>query len=320
MGDWSPRACQLFCQHCRSSSVSRGSAGAGTGRIIEGDPAMRIFRRRQAGTDADEIAMHAPKHSGSGRITAVVSAIALLFSGFSLWETSLKRADLSVYVAGVVTYSRDNSASLSIMPSGGFEVIALPVTIANSGARDAPVLGLQLDVKNPQTGLSARFEATYIAEASYFNTHSRTREKTPFSALVLAGRTAWRGTVVFYPISYSNGKSLTPVGKVREFNDMLRTKYATEMGGASSISVLREKLPNLPELAELDAYYAKVVEPDGKAEMTLKLIGPAPGNWLDRALDAPIPPIRFTLQTPALHMPDLLKGEPVRLRSVNQGT
>ena len=236
---------------------------------------MRILRRRPAGTDANEIAMHAPKHSGGSRVTAVVSAIALLFSGFSLWEMSLKRADLSVYVAGVVTYSRDNSASLAIMPSGGFEVFAVPVIIANSGARDAPVLGLRLDVKNPQTGLSARFEATYIAEASYFNTDSRTREKTPFSALVLAGRTAWRGTVVFYPVSYSNGKSLTPVGKVREFNDMLRTKYATEMGGASSIAVLREKLPNLPELAELDAYYAKVVEPDVKAEMTLKLISPA---------------------------------------------
>ena len=79
---------------------------------------------------------------------------------------------------------------------------------------------------------------------------------------MIAGRAAWRGTVVFYPVSYSNGKSLTPVGKVREFNDMLRTKYATEMGGASSIAVLREKLPNLPELAELDAYYAKVVEPE----------------------------------------------------------
>jgi hypothetical protein len=281
---------------------------------------MRILRRGPAGTDANELALHAARNSGGNLVTAAVSAIALLFSGFSLWETSLKQADLSVYVAGVVTYARDNNASLAILPSGGFEVFAVPVTIANSGARDAAVLGLQLDVKNSQSGLSARFEATYIAEASYFNTDSRTREKTPFSALVIAGRTAWRGTVVFYPVSYSNGKSLTPVGKVREFNDMLRTKYATEMGGASSISVLREKLPNLPELAELDAYSAKVVEPDVKAEMTLRIISPAPSNWLDRALDVPVPPITLTLQTPAFHMPDVLKGEPVRLRSANPET
>ena len=46
-----------------------------------------------------------------------------------------------------------------------------------------------------------------------------------------------------------------------------------------------------------------------KAEMTLKLISPAQSKWLDRALDAPVPPITFTLQTPAFHMPDLLKGE-----------
>ena len=106
---------------------------------------MRILRRRPAGTDANEVAMHAAKHSVGSSVTAVVSAVALLFSAFSLWETSLKRADLSVYVAGVVTYSRDNSASLAIMPAGGFEVLAVPVTIANSGARDAAVLGLQLE-------------------------------------------------------------------------------------------------------------------------------------------------------------------------------
>ena len=54
--------------------------------------------------------------------------------------------------------------------------------------------------------------------------------------------------------------------------------------------------------------------------MTLKLIGPAPSNWLDRALDVPVPLIAFTLQTPAFHMPDLLRGEPVRLRSANPET
>ena len=53
---------------------------------------MRILRRRAARTDANETATHAAMHSGGGRITAIVSAIALVFSAYSLWETSLKQA------------------------------------------------------------------------------------------------------------------------------------------------------------------------------------------------------------------------------------
>jgi hypothetical protein len=62
------------------------------GRSIEGDPVMSIFRRRPIGTDANEIAMHVAKHSGGSRITAIGTVIALVFSAYSLWETSLKQA------------------------------------------------------------------------------------------------------------------------------------------------------------------------------------------------------------------------------------
>ena len=121
---------------------------------------MRLFPRRAVGTDANEIASHAIMHYDGGRIAAVISAIALVFSAYSLWETSLKQADVSVYVTGVVSYGRDTSDSTDVQPSGGFEVLAVPVTIANGGARDAPILALHLDVSNPKTGLTARFEAT----------------------------------------------------------------------------------------------------------------------------------------------------------------
>src|SRR5262245_63874395 len=128
---------------------------------------MGILRRRQAGTDANETATHTGGHSGGGRAAAIVSVLALVFSAYSLWETSLKQADLSVYATGVVTYERDTTADGYIMPTGGFEVFAIPITIANGGARDAAVLALQLDVNNTSTDLSARFEATYIADAGY---------------------------------------------------------------------------------------------------------------------------------------------------------
>ena len=285
---------------------------------------MRLFRRRAFARDAsaNDIATHAAVHSGGVQVTAIFSAIALVFSAYSLWETSLKQADLSVYATGVVTYERDLSADEYIQPAGGFEVFAVPITIANAGARDAPVLALQLDVSNPKTGLSARFEATYTADAAYFAGTGAKRPKTPLSALVIAGRSAWTGIVLFYPVNYSNGKALTPVAKVRNFNEELRKKYATEMEGFSSLSKLREKLPDLPEWAEQEAYYAKVVNRNEKVELTLKLISPAPSGWLDRVFGAPAQPVKLTLDVPDI--PEQLlqqkNSDLVRLRSANAGS
>jgi hypothetical protein len=283
---------------------------------------MRLFRRRAIAQDAsvNDIATHAAAPSGGVQVTAIFSAIALVFSAYSLWETSLKRADLSVYATGVVTYERDLSADEYIQPTGGFEVFAIPITIANGGARDAPVLALQLDVGNPKTGLSARFEATYTADAAYFAGTGAKRPKTPFSALVIAGRSAWTGTVLFYPVSYSNGKALTPVRKVRDFNDELRKKYVNESGVTSSstsgVTLRIEKLPDdIPERSELDAYRAKVINQNDKVEVMLKLINPVPSSWLDRALAAPVQPIAFTLDMPDIPSERVARGELVRLRT-----
>ena len=275
---------------------------------------MAWFRRdraRAAGESANEIATASQSRSIA---STIIAGTALIFSGFSLWESTLKQAELSVYVTGVVAYERDLTADEHILPAGGFEVLAVPVTIANGGARDGPVLGMQLDARNPRTGLTARFEATYTADAIYFANTGAKRPKTPFSALVIAGRSAWTGTVLFYPVSYSNEKALTPVRKVAAFNDALRKKYASEMGGASSISVLREKRPDLPEFAELDAYVAKVLNQNEQAEVTLKLIRPAPSGWLERVLGTPVEPVTLSLDMPDIPADRVTRGELVRLR------
>jgi len=279
---------------------------------------MAWFRRDRAktGESATDIVSRVQQF-GSGKAPAtVISATALLFSGFSLWETSLKQADLSVYVTGVVAYERDLTADESIQPAGGFEVFAVPITIANSGARDGAVLSLQLNVNNPKTGLSARLESTYTADGAYFANTGPKRPKTPFSALVIAGRSAWTGTVLFYPVSYSNEKALTPVRKVAALNDLLRKKYAREMADSGSISVLQEKYPNLPELADYAAYYAKVLNQNDEVEVTLKVIRPAPRGWLDRVLGMPVQPVTLTLDMPDIPG-DRTRGELVRLRAAS---
>src|SRR5262245_2493325 len=117
---------------------------------------MRMLRRRPAGTVANEVATRVTRHSWGGWITAIGTVVALVFSGFSLWETSLKQADLTPYVTGVLAYERDQTADAGTLPSGGFEVLAVPITIANRGAREGVVLAMQLEAKNLATGLTAR--------------------------------------------------------------------------------------------------------------------------------------------------------------------
>ena len=135
---------------------------------------------------------------------------------------------------------------------------------------------------------------------------------------MIAGRSAWTGTVLFYPVSYSNDKALTPVRKVAAFNNELRKKYVNEMGGASSLSILREKLPNLPEWAEQDAYHAKVLNQSDTVEATLRLITPAPVGWLDRVLSTPAEPVTLGLGMPDIPGDRVARGELVRLRSLTK--
>jgi hypothetical protein len=170
---------------------------------------MQLFRRRQADANVNHAA-HAVKRSDGGRFSAVISAIALLFSAYSLWETSLKQAELTPYVTGAVTYTSDPFGGSEIQEAGGYEVLAIPVTIANSGARDAAVLSLQLDASNATTSKSVRFDAAYMADATYFATPDKAkRPKMPFAALVVAGRSAWSGVVLFYSDDYKN-RLITP--------------------------------------------------------------------------------------------------------------
>jgi hypothetical protein len=282
---------------------------------------MPLFRRRAAHLDSTTTAAHAALHAHGG-VTAVVSAVALLFSAYSLWETSLKQAELSVHVTGVVTYEHEAPAAFyrDILPAGGYEVFAVPITIANSGARDAAILSLQVDAANRRTGLSARLVGDYTVDGAYFASSGNRRPKTPFSALVVPGRSTWTGTVLFYPVSYSNGKALTPAIEVRKFYDALREKYATELQKAdtSGLVNLREKRPDLIELAaDLaagDEYQAKVANSGDKVELTLKLVQPAPSGWLDRLFSTSVEPIALTVNVPDLSKYSMQRGERVRLR------
>jgi hypothetical protein len=99
-------------------------------------------------------------------------------------------------------------------------------------------------------------------------------------------------------------------------------KYRTEMTDAGVVNFrqLREKFPSLPEFAEYDAYTARVLDKNGKVEVTLRLVMPPPSGWLDRVLDVPVPPLTLTLQAPDFDASNVGAGELVRVRSVSPGT
>ena len=148
--------------------------------------------------------------SGAGWMTTLVSGAALLASGVSLWESTLKQPDLKVYVTDNLSYTRD--------PWGGYEVIAVPLTIANGGARDGAVIALGLEVKGAG-GVTETFASAYTVDASYFGssddvTARRRRPKSPFAPLSIAGRGAYTGTVLFYPAEYREKKVVEPKSRI----------------------------------------------------------------------------------------------------------
>ncbi|MBN9246522.1 MAG: hypothetical protein J0I81_03570, partial [Hyphomicrobium sp.] len=49
-------------------------------------------------------ASESPGHS-RGTLSAMISVLALVFSGYSLWESSLKAPDIKVFVPSVIQFS-----------------------------------------------------------------------------------------------------------------------------------------------------------------------------------------------------------------------
>lgn len=174
-----------------------------------------MIRRRsaQAGYehDAGIDLVRGPASYGAATLTTgIVSLFALLFSGLSLYETVLKQARLHLYVPKTIAYTRD--------PNGSYEVIAIPITIANSGARDGVVSSLTATIKNVETGYQRTLSASFVAEPGYFSTkenysEGKSRPKTAFAPLGIPGRSAYTGTILFYPRDYSEKRIVSAAGR-----------------------------------------------------------------------------------------------------------
>lgn len=147
---------------------------------------MGVIRRRGSGETVSEATIEYAKKSGGARVATIVSLFALLFSGFSFYETVLRQPDLRLFVPPVINYAHPSQ--------GNFEVFNIPITIANYGARSGTILSMDMVVTNPKTGKSKRY---YSAA---FGLWRQAFKGTPssFAPISVAGKSSYSKDLLFY--------------------------------------------------------------------------------------------------------------------------
>jgi len=136
------------------------------------------------GEDAANVA-EAGAHGGW--LATTFSAIALGLSGISFYMSALQGAELEVYVPPTIHYGRD--------AGGDTELFAIPITIANDGAKSGTVISMELEVQNLKTNSTKRYYSAFLGE------HPREAAtlNRQFAPLSIAGRAVFSETVRFYP-------------------------------------------------------------------------------------------------------------------------
>jgi hypothetical protein len=124
----------------------------------------------------------------AGWLPTIFSAIAVGASCISVYVSTLQAANLEVYVPPSIQYARDGG--------GETEVFAIPVTIANSGARSVAVVSMEVEVQNVKTNATKRYASFYLGE------HPKDAASTnrQFAPVSIPGRGVFTDTVRFYPI------------------------------------------------------------------------------------------------------------------------
>ncbi len=135
-------------------------------------------------------AAHVVEHGSHGGLLAtILSGFALVISGLSYYESTMKGAELSVYVPPMIHYARD----------GDSDVFNVPITIANDGARNGTVLNMELEVENLRSDApkkKARFHSAFIGE---FPRDDKALNRS-FAPLSISGHGTFTETVRFYPM------------------------------------------------------------------------------------------------------------------------
>jgi hypothetical protein len=170
----------------------------------------------------------------SGWASTVVAAVALFMSAYNLYVTSLRRPKFSLFVPPVIQYS-------SPYTNSNFEVLGIPVTIANSGARSGTVLSIDLVATNPAKNLTKRFYSAEFGRWTMEN--ARGNKFRPFAPMALQGRSSSSESVLFY------SRPDESVGQIIEPNSNVQL---TLMIRAAEASFIKKPKPLRFEVAVSD--------------------------------------------------------------------
>jgi len=122
-------------------------------------------------------------------LSDIAAAVAVVFSAYSLWQTSLRPPVLRVFVPPVISYA-------SPFQNSNFEAFAIPVTITNEGARTGTILCMTLVVTDPTRNVSKRFYSANLGQ--WTNDKFRVGEFQPFAPMSIPARSSLTNTVQFY--------------------------------------------------------------------------------------------------------------------------
>ena len=182
---------------------------------------MGLFRSRIARGDSAAVAMDTARGSDSGVVTAVASALALVFSAYSLYETSVRRPDLRAFVPPVIRYSSPYNNS-------NFEVFEVPVTLVNLGARAGTVLSMDLEVENPRKKTHKLFYSADFGRWTMDNANALSFR--PFAPVSLPGKASSSDSVLFYARSDEKVEQVADDKGSYIFKLTLNTVFPEDLG------------------------------------------------------------------------------------------
>jgi hypothetical protein len=164
-------------------------------------------------------------------LSDVGSAAAFVVSAYSLYQTTLKRAAIKVFVSPVIRYA-------SPYQNSNFEAFAVPVTLTNEGARTGLIVSMDLQVRAPERDVIKRFYSADVGQWSIEK--NRTGDFRPFAPIVLAGRTSHTETIIFH--ARRDEPVMQIVDKEGPYQFML-TMQTTLEEGFGFLNRLRQKPP-----------------------------------------------------------------------------
>ena len=171
-------------------------------------------------------------------LSDIGAAAAFVVSAYSLYQTTLRRASLKVFVSPVIRYA-------SPYQNSNFEAFAVPVTIANEGARTGTIVSMDLQVRAPDREVIKRFYSADVGQWSIEK--NRSGDFRPFAPIVLAGRSSHTETILFHARSDEPVMQIVDKEGTYQFMLTLQTTLEESLG---FFGRLRQKPPS-PLLFEM---------------------------------------------------------------------